>query len=64
MNRSEAFGKVINQRGVHHKLGYSDGYIRSLRKKYNDGDHVTDDQMKEILTRYGAKLKQEEVWEV
>ncbi len=64
MTREEAFKKMINIRAVHHKLNCTSSYVRGLRKKINDGHHVTEDVMKELLTKYGAKLAQEEKWEL
>lgn len=62
MTRSEAFAEVINQRGVYHKLGMDDGYVRSLRKKFKDGDVISEELMKDVLLKYGATIKQEELW--
>ena len=63
MNRDQAFQKMIEQRGVHHQLGISSTAVRTLRNRLK-ADGVSATKKKEMLQAYGAKLKQEEVWEM
>ena len=63
MIRKEAFKKVINQRGIHHRLSLTSTAVRALRSRLK-ADTLSAEKQKEILLAYGATLKQEELWEV
>lgn len=62
MNRLETFKKVIAERGVHNKLDISSGQVRQFRYMLKNGQHITEDSMRSVLEKYGAKIKQEEEW--
>lgn len=64
MTRREAFEKVINQRNVHHQIGMSSSAVRALRYALNHDRVVSEDKMRSVLEKYGATLKQEEVWKL
>ena len=63
MTRIQAFQKMIEQREVHNQLGISSTAVRTLRNRHKS-DGVSATKQKLLLLAYGAKLKQEEVWEM
>lgn len=58
----ELFGRVINTRGIHHKLGMEETKVRTMRKRYNDGGGISVKKMREVLQLAGFEKVQEEMW--
>ena len=56
------FQYVINIRGVQNELGMNESTVRALRKKCNDGTPISVEKMREVLTKAGYKMEQEERW--
>lgn len=59
----EAFSKMINERGVHKKLGIEKGKVNNYRQ-YLKAGKLSLDKMEEMLLKYGATIVNEKSWEL
>lgn len=58
----ELFGEVINEKAIHHELEMNESTVRSLRKKFNEGTSISDEKMREVLSKAGYHCVVEERW--
>jgi len=63
MTIREAFSDLISRRGWYIDLGIPEGTANVTKKKFRDGQVITEDKMKEILIKAGYRIKQVELWE-
>ena len=60
----EAFEQLLEVKGVHQHLGVSAPTVSNWKRYLAEGKTVSLDKMEEMLTKFGAKVKQEKVWQM
>jgi Ca2+-binding EF-hand superfamily protein len=58
---TKLFESIINTRGIYKQLNFNESTVRSLRSYHIKGK-VSLEKMREVCTKMGYKLVQEEHW--
>lgn len=64
MTRDEAFTQLIHTRGSHKLLNRTAKYMTWLRDKNAKREGISDEAKRNMLQKAGAKITQEEAWEL
>jgi transposase len=60
----EAFLELISQRGIYKRLDVSRSTVAGWKRRLAEGELLSLDKMEEILTKAGAKVVHEKIWEI
>ena len=59
-----AFEQLLEVKAVHQYLGVSAPTVSNWKRYLSEGKTVSLDKMEEMLLKFGARVKQEKVWEM
>ena len=60
----QAFEALINERGIHKKLGVGRSTVSMWKMYLMINRHITLDKMEEMLIKSGATVAQDKVWDI
>lgn len=60
----EAFTRLLEIPAIYKYLGVDTSTVANWKRYMREGKLISTDKMEEMLLRFGAKVKQEKVWEI
>lgn len=60
----EAFKRLLEVPALYKYLDVDTSTVANWKRYLRDGKLISTDKMEEMLLKYGAKIKQEKVWEI